>query len=386
MSRDLLITILTYSIPSVAGALLAVFGLYRKYPTEMKYIYVLLPTWIYILFASLGSLIFTIYIASKGTQVVGDPVLNAIIFGIVSPAAFLGVASRFSVPSHSVTDTGKQLQTLQELVHTTLEDAISRKKMQAVELKIRDAAKSANPQSFLEEASNLLDALPNLTPADKKKVKAQFDRANMRGDYAPIIRELIKHCEVDFVIEWFSPEAQLKRASSILQNMIKIAMETHKLDSTVPPAFIIAKVQALQKNPDGSLYHLKQALQTLPSLKMDILASEEDWWILASMTHGERQQEKLKALLSLVDIKQPALEDIEQYFVQGDKFPATLMAIKRNNGDCIKILLRSIQDEQGHSSTWWIRSDGDGQFDMGCANLGEAMSYIEKVAIPLRLI
>src|SRR5436309_2972195 len=110
MSRDLLITILTYSIPFASGALLAVFGLYRKYPTEMKYIYALLPTWIYILFSSLGSLVFTIYIASKGTQVVGDPVLNAIIFGIVSPAVFLGVASRFSVPSHSTTGTGKQLK------------------------------------------------------------------------------------------------------------------------------------------------------------------------------------------------------------------------------------------------------------------------------------
>ena len=385
MSRELLITILTYATPCASGVLLAIFGLYRKYPTEMKYIYRLFPTWIYISLSAAGSLGFTLYLASKGTQVVGDPVLNAIIFGIVSPAVFLGVASRFSVSSSSPTGAGKQLKTLQEYIYTTLEDAITRKKMQTVELKIRDAATSANPQSFLEEASNLLDALPKVTPTDKKKIKARFDRANLHGDYAFIIRELIKHCEVDFVIEWFSPEAQLKRASGALQQMIRVAMSTHKSDEAIPPAFIIAKVQALQKEPDGSLYHLKRALQAMPSLKTTILTNEVDWWILASMTHGERQQEKLQTLLSLVGIRQPALQDIEQHFLQREKLPATLMAIRRNNGDCMKILLSSGQDEQGHGSTWWIRSDGDGQFDMSCANLGEAMSQIEKVAIPIRL-
>lgn len=385
MSRELLITILTYATPCVSGVLLSIFGLYRKYPTEMKYIYRLFPTWIYISLSAAGSLGFTLYLASKGTQVVGDPILNAIIFGIVSPAVFLGVASRFSVSSPSTTGTGKQLKTLQEYVYTTLEDAITRKKMQTVELKIRDAATSANPQSFLEEASNLLDALPKLTPADKKKIKAQFDRANMRGDYAFIIRELIKHCEVDFVIEWFSPEAQLKRVSGTLQQMIQVAMDTPRLNEPIPPAFIIAKVQALQKDPDGSLYHLKQALQAMPSLRTNILTNEIDWWILASMTHGERQQEKLATLLTLMGIRQPALQDIEQHFLQRNKRPATLMAIRRNNGDCMKILLSSVQDEQGHGSTWWIKSDGDGQFDMSCADLSEAMDHIERVAIPIRL-
>lgn len=386
MSQDLLITILTYSVPFASGGFFTVFGLYRKYPTEMKYIYHLFPTWLYILLSAGGSLGFTLYIASKGTQVMGgSPVLNVIFFGIVTPPVFLGVVSRVSVSSSSANGTGKQLKTLQELVYTTLEDAISRKKMQTIELKIRDAATSANPQSFLEEASNLLDALPKLTPEQKKKVKAQFDRAYIRGDYASIIRELIKHCEVDFVVEWFSPEAQLNRSSSKLQKMIRVAMDNHKAGSIVPPAFVIAKVQALQKEPDSSLHHLKQALQDMPSLKTLILTNEADWWILASMTRGERQQEKLETLLGLMDIKQPGLEDIEQYFAQKDEIPATLMAIKRNNGDCMKILLRSIQDDHAHSNIWWIRSDGDMQFDMSCANLGEAINHIEKVAIPIRL-
>ena len=84
-------------------------------------------------------------------------------------------------------------------------------------------------------------------------------------------------------------------------------------------------------------------------------------------------------------ISQPALEDVKQHFMLENKLPATMMAINRNNGDCMKILFNSIQDEQDHSSTWWIRSDGDGQFDRSCANLDEAMNYIEKVAIPIRL-
>lgn len=386
MSRELLIIILTYATPCASGILLAIFGLYRKYPTEMKYIYRLFPTWIYILLSTVGSLGFTLYIASKGTQIVGDPVLNAIVFGIVSPAVFLGVASRFSVSGSSTTGAGKQLKTLQEYVYTTLEDAITRKKMQIVELKIRDAVTSANPQSFLEEASNLLDALPKLPLADKNKIKAQFDRANMRGDYAFMIRELMRHCEVDFVIEWFSPEAQLKRASGALQQIIRVVMSARRSDEVIPSVFIIAMVQALQKDPDGSLYHLKQALQAMPSLKTNILTNEVDWWILASMTHGERQQEKLQTLLSLVGIRQPVLQDIEQHFLQQEKLPAKLMAIRKNNGNCMKILLSSVQNDQGHGSTWWIRSEGDGQFDMGCADLGEAMNHIEKVAIPIRLL
>ena len=202
VNRESLIAILTFAVPLTSGALLTIFGLYRKYPTEMKYIYRLWPTWIYISLSAAGSLVFTLYVGSKGTQIVGDPVLNTIIFGMVSPAVFLGVASRFSVSSPSTTGTGKQLKTLQEYVYTTLEDAISRKKM---------------------------------------------------------------------------------------QNMIKVAMDTHKSNGATPAAFIIAKVQALQKDPDGSLYHLNQALQVMPSLKSDILANEVDWWILAGMTHGERQ-------------------------------------------------------------------------------------------------
>lgn len=71
--------------------------------------------------------------------------------------------------------------------------------------------------------------------------------------------------------------------------------------------------------------------------------------------------------------------------MQPGKLPATLMAIRRNNGDCMKILLSSVQDEQGNASIWWIRSYGDGQFDMSCANLDEAMNHVEKVAIPIRL-
>ena len=71
--------------------------------------------------------------------------------------------------------------------------------------------------------------------------------------------------------------------------------------------------------------------------------------------------------------------------MQPGKLPATLMAIRGNNGDCMKILLSSVQDQQSQSSMWWIKSDGDGQFDMSCANLDEAMNHIEKVAIPVRL-
>src|SRR5262249_27439064 len=150
---------------------------------------------------------------------------------------------------------------------------------------------------------------------------------------------------VDFVIEWFSPEAQLKRVSGTLQKMIKVAMDTHKSDNAMPPTFIIAKIQALQKDPKGSLYHLEQALQTMPALKTYILTNEVDWWIFAGMTHGERHQEKIQTLLNLVGIKQPVLEDIEKYFMQQSKLPATLMAIKKQNGDSMKVTIRSVENE-----------------------------------------
>jgi len=208
----------------------------------------------------------------------------------------------------------------------------------------------------------------------------------VRGEYAPIIRELKKYYDVDYIIKRLSFEYEQKQMRSRLHNLMQVALETHGPHNSVPPEFIIAKVQALQKDSDGALYYLEQAFQKKPSLKKHILTNEADWWILTSMTHGEIQQAKIDILLSVIEIKQLSLEDIKQQCLHQDKLPITFLALKRNDGNCVKITLRSIHKHQTLPSRWGIRSDGDKHLDNECNNIDEVISHIEKVVIPIRLV
>jgi hypothetical protein len=384
-SQDLTIQILNYSVPCAFGAFFAIAGLVRKYPTEMKYIYQLVPTWIYILLSSTGSLGFTLFVAYKGARVVDDPIANSFIFGILCPAVFLGIASRVSVFGSSSKGVEKQVKTIQDYIYTILDDAISRKKLQIIELKIKDVGRDTDPDSLLREVARMVDAVTTLTEEQKTKLKLQFDETGFHGEYIPIIRELKKYYEVDYIIKRLSSDVQQGYTRSKLRNLVDIALKAHGLSKSVSHEFIIAEVQALQKDPDSSLHYLEQALHKKPSLKRHILTNETDWWIFASMTCGERQQEKLEKFSKLIGIEQITSEYIKQQCLQQNNFPLTFAAVKRDTGDCVSFTLIK-QINQSQSNRWWIRCNGDKRLDKECTDLDDIVGHIEKVTIPMRLI
>jgi hypothetical protein len=381
VNQETLLSILDIIVPCATGAFLAIAGLVSKYPTRMKYVYRSLSTWIYISLSSGGSLLFTLFMEAIGAKAIGIAWLNSIILGIIGPAAFLGVVSRLPSPGSAGTDLEDQFRTLRDYVYDILDKSISKQTIQIVELKISYAVKDADPLSLLREVDSMLKSVPTLSKEQREHLNAEFDEAAENGDYAPILRELNKYYDVDYIIKRLNPETEQKYMRSKLRRLVRVALESHEVRKAVAPEFIIAKVQALQKDPDGALYHLEQALRKMPSLKQHILTNESDWWILASMTHGERQQEKLETLLSLAGIEQLSLDLVKQQCALEDCPAVRFLAVKRSNGDCIKITLKKAQ-----ATKWWVSSDGDKFLDKDYTDLDEAISHLEKVVIPIRLV
>jgi len=254
------------------GFFLALVGLVNKYSTKMKYVYRSVSTWVYLLLASAGSLLFTTVIEVIGARLVENALLNSIVLGIIGPTVFLGVVSRLPPPLSSSNEIETQLKTLYDYVFNILDASISRKTTQTIELKIRDAGKDADLDSFLREVDSMLDAVSSLTGEQKDALRIEFDKTATRGEYAPIIRELIKYYDVDYIIKRLSFEYERKQIQSRLRHLIHVALDTHKTRNSILPEFIIAKVQALQKDPDGTLYYLEQAIQKNPSLKKYVTA------------------------------------------------------------------------------------------------------------------
>jgi hypothetical protein len=383
--------LIKYILPCAAGLGLAALGFLRKYPTEVKYVYRSLPTWFYLLLTTGGSLLFTVAIEAIGVRVVGIDWVNTICLGIIGPAVFLGVISRLPPPLSSSHGVDQQLKTLRDFAFDTLGKSISRKTTQIVALKIHDAGRDIDLNSFLREVEDMLkdDTAVPLKAAQKRKLRVEFDRWAMNGEYASIIRELKKYYDVDHIIQRLSPEYKRKRMRTRLGALMREAVDPHRPRDGVSPEWVFAKVQALRKNPDDTLYYLEKALQKKPSLKDQILTDEIDWWILTSMTPGENQQAKLAELLRLIGIEHLfSLEDIEQQCMDQDRLSITFMAVKRSNGDCVKITLsrRSIQDNQADSVRWWIMSEWDMHLNKECADFNEVKSHIQQVIIPIRQV
>ena len=383
----LLIQILNISVPFVSGAFLAMVGLVNKYPTEMKYVYRSLSTWLYILISAGGSLLFTLLMGAVGARLVDNPLLNSISFGIIGPGVFLGIVSKLPYPKPSTSNIEDQLHTLRDYIYNILDKSISRKTIQIVELKIRDAGRYFDPENLLREVGYMLEPLSELTEKQKDDLLIRFDEHITLEDYGPVIRELKKYYDFDYIIKRLSHENDQKYVRRRLRSLIQLSLDTHGLHNSVLPEFVIAKVQALQKDADMSLYYLEQALKKKPSLKRHILTNEVDWWILTSMTHGEKQHDKLIWLMNIIDIEPIAIDTIKQQCTTNQyKHSVTLMAVKRKNGDCVKITIKGTHKSQTTPNIWWIMCEGDQHLDKKCTNIEEVMTHIEKIAIPLRSV
>jgi len=189
-------------IPLVTGAVLAGLGVARKYPTAKHYVFTSVPVWFYIAFCGWGSVLFLWIMKVCGTRIVNDGRLNEILAGLLAGASFLGLISRVPLTRSHGNDAVAQLKTLHAYVYEFLDDSLSRRVTQLVEIRIKRFPKPQDRDGFLNEVSQHIEML-DLSHQQKTKLRLRFDEHAGRGDYRSIIRELIKHYDVEYVILMF---------------------------------------------------------------------------------------------------------------------------------------------------------------------------------------
>jgi hypothetical protein len=190
-------------IPLLAGAFLAGLGVARKYPTVKHYVFTSVSVWFYIIICGLGSVLFSWIMKVSGTRIVNDAVLNEILGGLFAAASFLGIASRISLARSHANDVSAQLKTLHAYIYEVLDDSLSRRITQLIEIRIKRFPKPQDRDGFLNEMGQHI-AMLDITAQQKTKLKLRFDEYAGRSDYRSIIRELIKHYDVEYIIMMFS--------------------------------------------------------------------------------------------------------------------------------------------------------------------------------------
>jgi hypothetical protein len=164
------------------------------------------------------------------------------------------------------------------------------------------------------------------------------------------------------------------------------ALDARKSHDPGFPELVMAEVRALQKEPDSTIDHLEQALQKDPSFKEMIVKDNDYWSLFTSMTRDESQQKKLDALLKLLNLERPSMEDVRNHCIHRDENQqARFSAIKKSDGEYALIVIDGVQKHLDDPKiTWRIRASGD--FNKSAADLDKVMKIIEEIFIPTKLI
>lgn len=193
-------------VPFMTGFVLAGLSVARKYPTAKHYVFTSVSVWFYITICGLGSVLFSWIMKVSGTRIVNDAFLDGILSGLFAGGAFLGVVSRVSLTRSAGNDPTAQLKTLHAYIYEFLDDSLSRRITQLIEIRIKRFPKPIDRDGFLNEVGQHIEML-DLSAQQKTKLKLRFDEYAGRGDYRSIIRELIRHYDVEYIILMFSDPA-----------------------------------------------------------------------------------------------------------------------------------------------------------------------------------
>ena len=200
---------------AIAGMLLTIVSLSQRFPSALTLLYKSVATWCLIFFSGAGSVLFTKIMEAIGTKVIEQPTLNMILLGILGAGIFAGVVSRVSISGPLQQDTVKHLQTIRDMAFAFLEDRISRKVLQLVEERIRNLTIDVDPDLIVEEASRLIGGPSELDADEKQCIRVHFDELATAGDYAEIVRVLLKHYDVDFVVKQLFDAAEARKTFTL---------------------------------------------------------------------------------------------------------------------------------------------------------------------------
>ncbi len=177
-----------------------------------------------------------------------------------------------------------------------------------------------------------------------------------------------------------------------MQELVELALNNHGQDPDLIE-FVIAKVRALQKDPESSLHHLRIAVEKRSSLKNDIKKDITDLRIFIGMTRGKSQIDKIADLKKLIDLHEMTIEDVKDIAMlplpppipdrPDEKQYPTLIAVKRDNGDCVKIVIKELPlDRRNHFPKWHLIED-DVLPGKTYTDLNELARYIDTAMLPI---
>ncbi|AFY68342.1 hypothetical protein Pse7367_0021 [Thalassoporum mexicanum PCC 7367] len=206
------IDILYLVLPIIFGALLSLIGIQKKYLATTKYILNLWQVWIYLALSAFGSLLVTSTLRYVGTTVIGHSELDCIFMSLIGAGSFIGIITQIPIPGSDNNDISKQLKTIRDFVYEFFDASIEQKVRQIIQTKLKsfnlgrqfsvdgEYLKDEKDNSFLREVSRLLRGT-NLPEGTIRDWEREFDiYVAVRGDYASVIKVLVKYYDLDYLL------------------------------------------------------------------------------------------------------------------------------------------------------------------------------------------
>ena len=188
-----------------AGVVLGAVMLCGRYPTSLRYPFSTLASWGFLAFAGAGSALLAATMRQAGTQIVQQGSLDCILTGLVGAGAFLGIIKRTPVSRSAERRRRGQWASVFDYILAFLEKRIAMKVRQHVESRIGQMIGDVEAIVLLEFAVRLVDGFASANRKQKMAMKVQLDRCKCRGDYAEIIRLVLR---MEYEIEWVTVELQ----------------------------------------------------------------------------------------------------------------------------------------------------------------------------------
>lgn len=199
-------------------------------------------------------------------------------------------------------------------------------------------------------------------------------------------REVEKQRLYAFIKRSKIPVLPTEAALSFAEFWAQRALDAQQSHDPGYPEYVMAKIRALQKEPDGALQFLRAALKKSPALRGNITLESADWQIFTGMTHGESQVKKLDDLLKLIGAERPSLEDVKIHCNHRDNMQrVAFAAVQKKNGDYFRVVVIGVQTRADDPALEWSVSVDEG-FRRGASDLDGIIKIINDEVIPTGLI
>jgi hypothetical protein len=209
INEELYSKIIDLVFPILFGMIFSLIGIHKRFHYAYKYVITMFSTWCYIILSAGSAYIFVEIMRYNGVQMISQTTLNSVLTGIIGPAFFLGIVSKLTDSESNSTQNLSQLKLIRDYFLKYFEELISKKIFKIINKKISDIDPAKKKKKFLKTAISLINAETNLNEKQKRKYITDFDRnAKDKGDYASIIRTLIKFNDIDYIIDYFKNSAQ----------------------------------------------------------------------------------------------------------------------------------------------------------------------------------